>query len=237
MPTPCMRNRHIRNIGLTALVAALVGAGIIPTATAAPAAPAAPSGSVVKVVKACAKKKTGDMRLVSGAKKCRKNERFLKWNVAGPVGSTGPTGATGPSGPAGSDGTPGATGPSHTFWASSGASITDLTSDLIPVVSSSVPAGKYLVQANTYLFQPTGAVPLLAVCRVLANGEPIDASLVGAALFDTVARGATSPVPVTLTFTAARPTTVTYVCGTAIPGNTARSQFATLALTEVGAIN
>lgn len=215
----------VRHSFLVAVLAALVSPGLAASASAAPAA------KTTSVVKACAKKKTGEMRLVSNRKKCRANERFLKWNVVGPQGLTGP------GGPAGAKGEKGAPGPSHTYWAGSGASVLDLNSTPSPVVSATVPAGKYLVQANTYLFQPTGVVPLLMVCRLLADGEPIDANIVGATLFDVGATGSTSAVPVTLTFTAAATTTVTYACGAAIPGNTVRAQFATMALTQVGAIN
>jgi hypothetical protein len=53
------------------------------------------------VIKACANKHTGALRV---AKKCKKHERALSWNVQGPAGRTGKTGATGP---AGSPGAPG----------------------------------------------------------------------------------------------------------------------------------
>jgi hypothetical protein len=73
------------------------------------------------VIKACASKRSGALRL---ARKCRHGERFVSWNVqgtqgargfAGPKGSkgsTGPTGATGATGPRGPQGEqgPGASG-------------------------------------------------------------------------------------------------------------------------------
>jgi hypothetical protein len=58
--------------------------------------------------KACANKQTGQMRLVLKGKKCKKGERKLKWNTAGPPGATGPQGQTGPQGAAGVTGPPGA---------------------------------------------------------------------------------------------------------------------------------
>jgi hypothetical protein len=66
------------------------------------------------VVRACAKKKTGALRLAS---KCRRNERALTWNRTGPIGLQGPRGftgvkgAAGSSGPTGSSGAAGAQGP------------------------------------------------------------------------------------------------------------------------------
>ncbi len=64
---------------------------------------AIPSGSATAATtyKACANKKTGEMRFVVKGKKCKKKEKKLKWNVKGPAGGTG---ATGPQGPAGARG-------------------------------------------------------------------------------------------------------------------------------------
>ena len=56
--------------------------------------------------------KNGSVRMVSGAR-CRRGERLVTWNRAGPVGGRGAKGAVGdpgPAGPAGPDGSPGATG-------------------------------------------------------------------------------------------------------------------------------
>ena len=68
------------------------------------------------VIKACANKRSGALRI---ARRCRHGERFLTWNVQGTQGNrglaglrgfkgaTGATGATGPTGPQGKQGTPG----------------------------------------------------------------------------------------------------------------------------------
>jgi collagen triple helix repeat protein len=99
----------------------------------APAAEAAPSASASAVVRACVKKKTGAMRLLTRGTKCKRSERALDLyaspgevgpqgpagpsgqpgtpGTAGAQGETGPQGAVGPTGPAGADGAQGAEGP------------------------------------------------------------------------------------------------------------------------------
>ena len=71
-------------------------------------------------IKACYAKKTGDLRVIKGKKRCRRSERALKWNkkgprgargAAGPVGAQGPAGPTGPTGPQGDAGATGLQGP------------------------------------------------------------------------------------------------------------------------------
>lgn len=82
-------------------------APVIAATVAATGIIAIPTGgaSAATKYKACANKKTGEMRLVVKGKKCKKNEKKLKWNVKGPAGGTG---ATGPEGPAGARGPAGA---------------------------------------------------------------------------------------------------------------------------------
>jgi hypothetical protein len=82
-------------------------APVIAATVAATSIVAIPTGgaSAASTYKACANKKTGEMRLVVKGKKCKKNEKKLKWNVKGPAGGTG---ATGPQGPAGVRGPAGA---------------------------------------------------------------------------------------------------------------------------------
>ena len=75
-------------VALAALLAALSGLAI-------------PAGSSSPVIRACANKKTGVLRL---AKKCRRSERSVSWNQTGPKG---PRGLAGPAGPAGATGAPG----------------------------------------------------------------------------------------------------------------------------------
>ena len=72
-------------------------------------------GKGAQVVRACAHKKTGLVRIVRSARACRvRRERKVSWNVVGRRGQQGPTGARGAqgaTGPAGAPGLPGATGP------------------------------------------------------------------------------------------------------------------------------
>lgn len=67
--------------------------------------------------KACANKKTGEMRLVVKGKKCKKGEKKLKWNTKGPAGATGPQGLPGQQGPQGAQGAAGVTGPPGAYEA------------------------------------------------------------------------------------------------------------------------
>jgi hypothetical protein len=75
------------------------------------------------VIKACANKRSGALRI---ARRCRHGERFVSWNVQGPQGNrgfTGPrgfkgaTGATGATGAAGPKGTQGEQGPGASGFA------------------------------------------------------------------------------------------------------------------------
>ena len=80
-------------------------------------ASAAPTAQASAVVKACAHKKTGAIRLLGRAKKCRSTESALSLytgtgapGLPGPAGPKGDTGATGPSGPKGDTGATGSGG-------------------------------------------------------------------------------------------------------------------------------
>ncbi|CAB4878643.1 unannotated protein [freshwater metagenome] len=82
--------RPSRAIGLLALAA------LIACAALAMLTPPAQSATAKKIY-ACQKKKGGTLRIVTKSKKCRKTEKKISWNVAGPKGSTGTQGAAGPS--------------------------------------------------------------------------------------------------------------------------------------------
>ena len=60
------------------------------------------------VIKACANKRSGALRI---ARKCRRGERFVSWNVQGTQGNRGSTGPKGFKGATGTTGATGATGP------------------------------------------------------------------------------------------------------------------------------
>lgn len=79
-----------RHLLVGSVTASLVASGLVGLS--------AGTATAATTYKACANKKTGAMRLVVKGKKCKKNEKKLKWNVTGPPGANG---ATGPIGPAG----------------------------------------------------------------------------------------------------------------------------------------
>jgi hypothetical protein len=89
MPSPAMA------IAVAALIAACSGL-------------AAAATSSSPVIRACANKKTGALRLAS---KCRRSERSMNWNKEGAQGPRGLTGATGSPGATGATGGAGQTGP------------------------------------------------------------------------------------------------------------------------------
>ncbi|HTZ04355.1 MAG TPA: type VI secretion system tube protein TssD [Gaiellaceae bacterium] len=86
-----------------ALVAVLAAAGTT-------YALAASGASTTQTINACVKA-NGDIRLVSAAANCRRDETAISWNTVGPAGPQGPQGIagrdgqTGPQGPAGVSGT------------------------------------------------------------------------------------------------------------------------------------
>jgi hypothetical protein len=97
------RARPARSVLLSA--AAAVAAVAVAGAVAAERRDAAETRVV-----ACASVRTGTLRLVGEARRCRPGERSLTLALRGPVGPRGPVGATGPAGPAGPTGPVGSTG-------------------------------------------------------------------------------------------------------------------------------
>jgi type VI secretion system secreted protein Hcp len=74
------------------------------------AAFAVPAGAAEAPVRACMKKATGAVRLVSATAACAADETLVTWSRTGPTGLKGATGATGPVGPAGQNGQNGLNG-------------------------------------------------------------------------------------------------------------------------------
>jgi len=85
-------------------------AGVLCVAVAAVASVAWATTSADDKFVACANKKSGVLRLVTAAKDCRKAERSVTWNVAGPRGLRGPVGLPGTDGLDGDDGDDGRNG-------------------------------------------------------------------------------------------------------------------------------
>ncbi len=94
--------------GLLAIVA-LVSVAFVGTASAAPIAK---NGKVNACYRVKGKAK-GAMRVVPADKKCRRGERKLAWNVAGPAGAAGKAGSEGAAGAAGQAGATGPQGSSN----------------------------------------------------------------------------------------------------------------------------
>ena len=139
VPSPAMA------IAVSALLAASAGLAVAATSTGVP------------VIRACANKKTGALRLAS---KCRRNERAISWNKNGPQGTPGPTGGSGTTGATGAQGSPGP------------------TTDVLPsgktergwfLADKNAAKGEYLGTSITFDFQLPSAP---AVAYVDINGAP-----------------------------------------------------------------
>ncbi len=96
--------RHERSSVVPSAATAIAFGALLTACSALPAAATAASPGI----HACAKKKSGALRL---ARRCRRNERSVSWSQGGPRGLTGAQGATGSQGPRGAEGTRGAEGP------------------------------------------------------------------------------------------------------------------------------
>jgi Collagen triple helix repeat (20 copies) len=131
---------------------------------------ASSSQSGAGTVRACASKRTGELRLLRGSQRCRSTETRVSWNVRGPrgvagragaPGSAGATGPAGPTGPQGAQGAAGATGPQGTAGlgkAYVGPDPPDPISDIgdgasggSRVASISLPGGPYVLLGRVVL--------------------------------------------------------------------------------------
>ena len=81
-------NTRIRATALTAALVAALAATLL----------LAPAGAGAATIKACANKKTGAVRVISGKKKCKKSEKKLTWNTKGVAGTNGTNGTNGANG-------------------------------------------------------------------------------------------------------------------------------------------
>lgn len=105
----------------------------------------------VQTIKACAVKKTGDLRLITGSAKCKKTERLVTWGTKGPTGAKGSPGSPAiPNVTTVDDTVDGWTSidvPNQTGW------------DTISLMQSEpLAAGDYLVLANIEIFTGNGSV-------------------------------------------------------------------------------
>jgi large repetitive protein len=104
--TPRRRVTAPLRLALMLVLLVAVAAGVAAAGHRQPDAPEANG-----VIQACLRKSSGSIRVVASPSRCRRSERPLAWNVAGPAGPAGPAGAAGSVGPAGPAGTLGPMGP------------------------------------------------------------------------------------------------------------------------------
>jgi hypothetical protein len=88
VPSPAMA------VAIVALLAVCAGLALAATSSS-------------PIIRACANRRTGALRL---ARKCHRNERHVSWNQTGPQGRQGPRGSTGARGTTGARGATGVTG-------------------------------------------------------------------------------------------------------------------------------
>lgn len=165
------RRRAIGYALLTAVIVLCVGGGW------------AVAASKSNELLGCAKKSNGALRL---AKKCKKSERRVSWNVTGPAGANGssgppggagPKGATGLTGPKGNTGLPGPTGiakvvtrtTSFTFPANNGATGQTLDGHVLCNTGESVLGGGSSMDTNAFVGDQPNTV-ILQSRPALANG-------------------------------------------------------------------
>lgn len=91
-------------------VAALVAGVALAGAGAGGMVLASSHSSASGVINACQARGNGQLRVVSSARDCRRNEQAISWNAQGPQGPAGPQGAQGLPGPQGATGPAGAPG-------------------------------------------------------------------------------------------------------------------------------
>ena len=94
-----------RRLLVAGVAAAAIGGGALV------AAAASRDATTSSVIKACAKKQNGQLRVVADQAKCRHSETPISWNVRGATGARGPTGSAGPAGATGAAGPAGPPGP------------------------------------------------------------------------------------------------------------------------------
>jgi hypothetical protein len=186
------------SVGLLA-IAALVSVAFVGTALAAPIAK---NGKVNACYRVKGKAK-GAMRVVPANKKCRRGEKKLAWNVAGPAGTAGKAGAEGATG---ASGPTGATGPQ-------GSSNEAALQAKIAGLTVQVEGLEGILQGlnNVGLTAAVKQLPVVSSLCTQASGLPtqINSSLGGA--FSGLSLGGTIPPLLSLTVPSLVPITA-YTC-------------------------
>jgi hypothetical protein len=105
-------------------------------------------------IKACAAKKTGDLRMITGKAKCKKSEKLVSWGIKGPTGSRGIAGARGP---AGAPAIPNVTVVDDTEDGWTSISVGAQPWETVSLMQSEpLAAGNYLVLANIEIYTASG---------------------------------------------------------------------------------
>jgi hypothetical protein len=135
------------------------------------------------VIHGCYAKKNGTLRVIDTAvksQKCGTNELALNWNQTGAKGATGPKGAAGPAGPMGPQGAIGPQGPAGASagFSRSLAGPINIPDAAAPLVTLSLPSGKYLLQAKVAVSNLSAATAGTVDCSLVAgsdsDGVPLD---------------------------------------------------------------
>ena len=174
--------------GLTYANVLATGAIFVALGGGAYAVSAVPSAN--SVLFACAKKKGGALRTVKKARRCKRGERKISWNVGGQAGPGGSTGSPGPPGAAGAPGAGGASGPAGATGATGLTGASAATPETLPLLSENWgsfgnPAWTNQPAAPTELFGTTvGRVKadLTAAAQVRLIGNVATAGAAAAAI-------------------------------------------------------
>ena len=175
------------------------------------------------IINGCYDKVSGKLRVIQDASQgCANNETALSWSVTGP---SGPQGIPGP------QGQPGPTGPSHAYSTRSNTRV-PLTGDIDPVLSLTVPAGTYVIDAKSIIeIATTSRVGI--ECDLQYSPQNI---LFGDVSVFLVGQDAETTIPLHDARTFDVQTTISLACGKG-PAGSARAGFSAIVATKVGALN
>jgi len=102
-----------------------------------------------ETITACAHKKTGDLRIMTG-KKCKKSERAVSWSAGVAQATQGAWGPKGDTGSPGTQGAPGSNGISQGYWSASGGGFVSRDeSGFVAISDIELPAGSFIIIATS----------------------------------------------------------------------------------------
>jgi len=144
------------------LVATVVSAGVT----------YAVASNSTETITACAHKRTGDLRMMTG-KKCKKSERAVSWSAGAAQATQGVAGPKGDTGAPGTQGAPGSNGTSQVYVSSFSGSFTDSGSSWQQIETFELPAGTFLVIFSLRITFSAGTNND-AECRLLGASNATD---------------------------------------------------------------